>query len=107
MSTQVFLHVTSDGSIWVSNNPNDTPPGTITATYKIDSDPKFQKIGTLGGVFGSHHTVSVSHLTPEEQSIRDIQRQEVVRAEKKAQADLNNADQELLNKAASAAEIVV
>jgi hypothetical protein len=49
MSTPVFLHVMSNGEIWVSNNPNDTPTGVVTATYKISSDPKFQKIGTLSG----------------------------------------------------------
>jgi hypothetical protein len=51
LSTPVFLHVLSDGSMWVSNNPNDTPSGVITGTYKFSSDAKFQKIGTLAGTF--------------------------------------------------------
>jgi hypothetical protein len=53
MSTPVFLHVMSDGSIWVSNNPQDTPTGVITGTYKFSSDAKFQKIGILSGTFSS------------------------------------------------------
>jgi hypothetical protein len=46
----------------------------------------------------------VSHLTPRQQSIRDMQRQEVVRAEKKAQADVNNADQNRRQDKVDAAE---
>lgn len=53
MSTPIFLHVMSNGDIWTSNNPQDTPTGVITATYKILDDAKFQKIGTLSGVFSS------------------------------------------------------
>lgn len=53
MSIPVFLHVMSNGDIWVSNNHQDTPAGTVTATYKILSDAKFQKIGTLSGTFSS------------------------------------------------------
>jgi hypothetical protein len=52
MSAPIFLHVTSDGGLWVSNQAGDTPAGTITATYKINSDAKFQKFGTLSGVVG-------------------------------------------------------
>jgi NifU-like protein involved in Fe-S cluster formation len=43
----------SNGDLWVSNNLQDTPAGVITATYKISSDCKFQKIGTLSGTFSS------------------------------------------------------
>jgi hypothetical protein len=53
MSVPVFLHVMSDGSLWVSNNVNDTPTGTITGTYRFLDDAKFQKIGTLSGTFSS------------------------------------------------------
>lgn len=53
MSTPVFLHVMSDGSLWVSNNIGDTPAGTITGTYRFLDDAKLQKIGTLSGTFSS------------------------------------------------------
>jgi hypothetical protein len=53
MSTPVFFHVMSNGDVWISNNPNDTPAGVVTATYKVNSDAKFQKIGTLSGTFSS------------------------------------------------------
>lgn len=53
MSIPIFLHVMSNGDIWASNNPQDTPAGTVTGTYRILSDLKFQKIGTLSGTFSS------------------------------------------------------
>jgi hypothetical protein len=53
MSAPVFLHVMSNGDLWISNNYQDTPAGTITGTYKFGSDAKFQKIGTLSGTFSS------------------------------------------------------
>jgi hypothetical protein len=53
MSIPVFLHVMSNGDLWVSNNVGDTPTGTITGTYRFLGDAKFQKIGTLSGTFNS------------------------------------------------------
>lgn len=53
MSIPVFLHVMSNGDLWISNNPNDTPSGTVTGTYRFISDAKFQKIGTLSGTISS------------------------------------------------------
>lgn len=53
MSIPVFLHVMSNGDMWVSNNLGDTPAGTVTGTYRFLSDAKFQKIGTLSGVISS------------------------------------------------------
>lgn len=53
MSAPLFLHVMSTGDIWVSNNISDTPAGTITGTYRINSDAAFQKIGTLSGTINS------------------------------------------------------
>ncbi len=53
MSVPVFLHVMSDGALWISNNPTDTPTGTVTGTYRFLDDAKFQKIGTLSGTFSS------------------------------------------------------
>lgn len=50
----MFLHVMSDGSLWISNNVGDTPAGTITGTYRFLGDAKFQKIGTLSGTFSSN-----------------------------------------------------
>jgi hypothetical protein len=56
MSNSVFLHVLSTGDLWVSNNVNDTPAGTITGTFKFCSDAHFQKIGTLSGTTSSSLT---------------------------------------------------
>jgi len=56
MSAPIFLHVMSDGSLWVSNNPADTPVGTITGTYRFNSDASFQKIGKLSGTCSSSLT---------------------------------------------------
>lgn len=53
MSAPLFIHIMSNGDVWTSNNASDTPSGTITATYKVGSDSKFQKIGTLSGTFSS------------------------------------------------------
>ena len=60
MSAPVFIHVLSTGDIWFSNRKSDTPTGTITATYKVNSDAKFQKIGTLSGTAGSSLTATGS-----------------------------------------------
>lgn len=54
MSVSIFLHVLSTGDIWVSNNVNDVPAGTILATAKFNSDLKFQKVCTLSGNSGSY-----------------------------------------------------
>jgi len=43
----------SNGDLWIPNNVGDTPTGTITGTYRFLGDAKFQKIGTLSGVFSS------------------------------------------------------
>jgi hypothetical protein len=53
MSVPVFLHVMSNGDLWVSNNVNDTPTGTVTGTYRFLDDAAFQKIGTLSGTISS------------------------------------------------------
>jgi hypothetical protein len=53
MSVPIFLHVMSNGDVWFSNNFSDTPSGTVTATYRVNSDAKFQKLGTLSGTFNS------------------------------------------------------
>lgn len=61
MSSPIFIHVTSTGAVWVSNNIADTPSGTIIGTFKVDSDAKFQQIGTLTGTVSS--TLSVTGAT--------------------------------------------
>ena len=53
MSAPVFLHVMSTGDMWISNNAQDTPTGTVLGTYRFNSDAKFQKIGTLSGTCNS------------------------------------------------------
>jgi hypothetical protein len=47
MSCPLFLHIQSNGDVWVSNNLSDTPTGTNLAIFKINSDSKFQKLGTI------------------------------------------------------------
>lgn len=58
MSAPLFLHVMANGDVWISNNHQDTPAGAVTATWKINSDAKFQKIGTLSGAFSSSLTAT-------------------------------------------------
>lgn len=58
MSVPIFLHVMSNGDLWVSNNANDTPSGTITGTYRFNSDAHFQKIGSLSGTCNSNLAAS-------------------------------------------------
>ena len=58
MSVPVFLHVMSNGELWVSNNILDTPTGTITGTIRFLDDAAFQKIGTLSGTFSSNLVVT-------------------------------------------------
>jgi len=54
MSVPIFIHVQSDGSVWVSTNVADTPAGTNVGIFKVNSDAKFQKIGTLSGTTSSN-----------------------------------------------------
>ena len=56
MSAPVFLHVMSNGDMWVSNNLADTPSGTVLGTYRFNSDAHFQKIGTLSSTANSNMT---------------------------------------------------
>lgn len=51
MSNSVFIHIMASGDVWISNNLNDTPAGTIAATIKCNSDAKFQKVATISGTF--------------------------------------------------------
>lgn len=53
MSQPVFLHVMSNGDLWIGNHPGDVPTGTVTGTYKFTSGCAFQKIGTLSGTISS------------------------------------------------------
>lgn len=54
MSVPIFIHVMATGDVWVSNNLEDTPKGTAIGIFKVNSDPKFQKIGTLSGTANSN-----------------------------------------------------
>jgi hypothetical protein len=48
----------TSGDIWVSNHSDDTPAGTIAATFRVNSDSKFQKIGNISGTANSNLTAS-------------------------------------------------
>jgi hypothetical protein len=56
MSVPVFIHVMSNGDLYVGNNASFAPSdgsATIVTTYKINSDAANQKLGTLSGTIGS------------------------------------------------------
>lgn len=56
----LFLHIMSNGDIWVSVDVTFTPGGTVLGTYKIVSLPKSQKIGTLTATAGAVTATSSS-----------------------------------------------
>jgi hypothetical protein len=56
--TPIFLHILDSGDIYVSADVSYTPAGTILATYRIDSLPKSQKIGTITATAGAVTAVS-------------------------------------------------
>lgn len=56
MSNPIFIHVMSNGDIWVSNYVNDVPTGTVVGSWRVLEDAKFQKIGTLSGTVSSSLT---------------------------------------------------
>jgi hypothetical protein len=58
MSVPIFIHVQSNGEIWVSTNVADTPAGTSVGIFKVNSDCKFQKIGSLSGTASSNLAAS-------------------------------------------------
>jgi hypothetical protein len=58
MSVPIFIHVQSNGDVWVSTNVADTPGGTSVGIFKVNSDTKFQKIGTLSGTTSSNLAAS-------------------------------------------------
>lgn len=45
----IFIFVTSTGNIWASCDANDTPTGTITATFRVSSGTALVQLGTLTG----------------------------------------------------------
>jgi len=47
--TPSFLHIMSTGDIWYTNNYNDTPSGTIVATFRLADGAILTKIGTISG----------------------------------------------------------
>lgn len=58
MSAPLFIHIQSNGDVWASNNLNDTPTGTNLAVFKVSSDTKFQKIGTISASASAVSSVS-------------------------------------------------
>lgn len=61
MSVPVFIQIMTNGDVYTSNREFDDPAsfGTVLATFRVNSDAKFQKIGNIGGV-----TASTSVTTP-------------------------------------------
>jgi len=45
----MFLHVMTNGDIWVSTEFNDTPAGTVAAAYRINGGSALTKLGTISG----------------------------------------------------------
>jgi hypothetical protein len=61
MSAPLFIHVMTNGDLWVSNRVDDNPPsGTVLSVFRVNSDAKLQKIGSLTGTVGSN-LVSSGH----------------------------------------------
>jgi hypothetical protein len=60
VSVPIFIHIQSDGSVWVSNNLADTPTGTNLAIFRVNSDVKFQKVGTISASASTVSAVSGS-----------------------------------------------
>jgi hypothetical protein len=58
LSVPIFIHIMSTGDVWVSTNVADTPAGTSIGIFKVNSDSKFQKIGTLTGTTSSNLAAS-------------------------------------------------
>lgn len=58
MSAPLFIHVMSNGDIWVANSEDFTPTGTITGTFRVNSDVTAQKLSTLSGTIGSSLAVT-------------------------------------------------
>jgi hypothetical protein len=52
MST-VYVHLTTDGNLWVGHEPTDVPPGTLSQTFKFNSECKFQSLGLITGTTGA------------------------------------------------------
>lgn len=45
----LFVFVTSTGNIWASCDLNDTPAGTIVATFRVSAGTALVQLGTLTG----------------------------------------------------------
>lgn len=48
-----------NGDVYSSVDPNFTPSGTVSVTYKFNSSASSQKLGTLSGTIGSTLTGSL------------------------------------------------
>ena len=44
-----FLHVMTNGDLWISSQLADTPSGTIAGTYRIADGSTLTKLGTVSG----------------------------------------------------------
>jgi hypothetical protein len=54
MSAPIFIHVMTDGDIFVSNNLNDNGTGTLAGTFRVISDAALTKITTISGNSGAY-----------------------------------------------------
>ena len=61
MSVPIFVHIYSNGDIWLTNQATVAPAttseaGTLVTILRVNSDAAMQKITTLGGTVSSSLT---------------------------------------------------
>jgi hypothetical protein len=44
-----FLHIMTDGSVWISSQFGDTPAGTVAGVFRINGASALTKITTISG----------------------------------------------------------
>jgi hypothetical protein len=49
MSVPIFIHITTGGQIWASNNVAFLPSGSLAQSFRINSDTASQLVCTLTG----------------------------------------------------------
>jgi hypothetical protein len=54
MANPLFIHVQTNGDVFVSLDPAYVPAGTNAAIFRTNSQPTSQKLGTLSGTAGAY-----------------------------------------------------
>ncbi len=54
MSCPNFLHFQANGDVWFSLDENFVPAGSNLAVFRVFSDAKTQKLGTISGNSGAY-----------------------------------------------------